>query len=102
MGQVFAGQMAQGAASPGPAQAGPGTPPPMPGSAPFFIAVNGQQAGPFEVALLRTKVGGDLKPETLVWRQGMGAWTPAKDVPELAGLFAAPPPMPGGPPPLPR
>ncbi|MCC6951900.1 MAG: SPFH domain-containing protein [Phycisphaerales bacterium] len=100
LGQVFGGQMAQSAGAPGPATAGPGTPPPMPGVAPYFIAVNGQQAGPFEPALLRTKVGGELTPDTLVWKQGMAQWTPAKDVPELAALFTAPPPMPG-PPPLP-
>ncbi len=86
---------------------GPGSPPPMGGvgvdvggaatTYPFFLAINGQQAGPFEFALLRTKViSGDLKPETLVWRAGMGAWMAAKDVPELAGILGggAPPPMP--------
>lgn len=80
-----------------PANAGPGTPPPIPGApAPFFIAINGQQAGPFEASLLPSKVrSGELKPETLVWRQGMAAWAPAKDVAELAGVLASmPPPLP--------
>jgi hypothetical protein len=27
----------------------------------------------------------------------MAGWVQAKDVPELAGLFVAPPPVPGGP-----
>lgn len=102
VGQMMAGQMAAANAAPQ-APAGPGTPPPVPGQSPFFIALNGQQAGPFDPALLRAKAqSGELRPETLVWRQGMANWTPARDVPEIAPLFVAPPPLPGGPPPLPR
>jgi membrane protease subunit (stomatin/prohibitin family) len=87
MGQMFAGQMAQQAQ---------GGPPPVPvAAAPFFIAVDGKQTGPFEVALLKHKAAsGELSPQTLVWRQGMGAWVAAKDVPELAPLFVVPPPLP--------
>ena len=106
LGGQFAGAMGQQI---GGAQAasmgGPGAPPPMgggivggaPPTYPFFLAINGQQAGPFEFTLLRSKVSsGDLKPETLVWRAGMASWAAAKDVPELAGILAggAPPPMP--------
>ena len=107
LGGQFAGAMGQQmGGSAGAAMGGPGAPPPMGGGGgmggpaptyPFFLAINGQQAGPFEFGLLRSKVGsGELKPETLVWRAGMGAWAPAKDVPELAGILAggAPPPMP--------
>jgi membrane protease subunit (stomatin/prohibitin family) len=108
VGGQFAGAMGQqiGGAQ-GAGMAGPGTPPAMGGvvggvggaapAYPFFLAVNGAQAGPFEFALLRSKVSsGDLRPETLVWRAGMTNWAPAKDVPELAGILAggAPPPMP--------
>lgn len=103
MGQMFAGMMGQAASGPGVGNAGPGTPPPVPQMSPFFVAVNGQQAGPFEIGMLRSKAAtGELSPDMLVWRQGMAGWTAAKEVPELAPLFVAPPPIPGGPPPLPK
>ena len=45
---------------------------------------------------LPARVGsGELTPTTLVWQQGMAAWTAAAEVPALAGLLAAiPPPLP--------
>lgn len=84
------------------------TPPPMPGAAPqpnvmFMVAVNGQQAGPFTVIQLQQLVAnGQFNAQSMVWRQGMAAWTAAGQVPELMGLFvqAQPqvaPPMPGMP-----
>jgi membrane protease subunit (stomatin/prohibitin family) len=103
MGGQFAGAMGQQmAGSAGAASAGPGTPPSLGGggapTVPFFLALNGKQAGPFEFMLLRSKVmTGELKPETLVWRQGMATWAAAKDVPELTSVLASgspPPPMP--------
>ncbi|MFI5843235.1 SPFH domain-containing protein [Catenuloplanes sp. NPDC051500] len=68
------------------------TPPPLPGTAAdWFVGVDGQQQGPFDVAGLTGKV----TRETLVWRAGLAAWVPAGQVPELASLFAAtPPPLP--------
>lgn len=97
MGQVFAGAMGQAVA---------GSPPPMPGAVPFFVAVNGQQMGPYDPGMLANLVrGGQLTPASLVWKQGMSAWLAASQVPELAALFnQSPPPIPGagGPPPLPR
>jgi membrane protease subunit (stomatin/prohibitin family) len=94
MGQVLGGMMAQGAVGPAPAASTP--PPPLPASAPYFLGINGQQQGPFEPALLRQKAAaGELTPDTLVWKQGMPAWTPAKDVPDLAAILgSAPPPLP--------
>jgi membrane protease subunit (stomatin/prohibitin family) len=86
LGQQMANQMApQGGA----------IPPPLP-SANFFIALNGAQAGPFDMNTLATRAGdGSLTRETLVWRQGMPGWTAAGAVPELQGLFGAtPPPLP--------
>jgi membrane protease subunit (stomatin/prohibitin family) len=72
------------------------TPPPLPATATFFVAINGQQAGPFDLQTLRTKVReGAVTRSSLVWKQGMASWTAAGSVPELAGVFAAvPPPMP--------
>ncbi|MCP5108510.1 MAG: SPFH domain-containing protein [bacterium] len=93
--QQQAYQGAPGAYQP-PAAAGP---PPIPGAVQFFVAMGGAQSGPFNVDVLRQMVVQQtLTPETLVWRQGMAAWTKASQVPELAGLFAPPPP---GPPPVP-
>jgi membrane protease subunit (stomatin/prohibitin family) len=113
MGQAFAGTMGGAMQqSAGVGAVGPGAPPPVPGAAvgggPLFLAVNGQQHGPFEPGLVIARArAGDLSPETLVWRQGMASWVAAKDLPELAAAFAqsgagaTPPPIPGAVPPPP-
>lgn len=71
------------------------TPPPVP-TLSLYIAVNGQQTGPFDIGGLKAKVSsGELTPETMVWKQGMAAWGAAKELPELSDLFgSAPPPLP--------
>jgi membrane protease subunit (stomatin/prohibitin family) len=72
-------------------------PPPPPVGISFFIAVNGQQSGPFQQAALQQLVAtGRLSSTTLVWRQGMPGWQLAGSVPELASVMspAAPPPLP--------
>ena len=78
----------------------PMAPPPMPAASTFFVAVNGQQSGPFDMNALSSMVAnGQLTKETLVWKQGMPAWAAAGTVQELSSLFGAvPPPMPGMPP----
>ena len=78
----------------------PMAPPPMPAASTFFVAVNGQQSGPFDMNTLSTMVkNGQLTKDTLVWKQGMPAWAAAGSVQELSSLFGAvPPPMPGMPP----
>jgi len=72
------------------------TPPPLPGTAGYFIAFNNTQAGPFDMATLGTKVReGGLARSTLVWKQGMSSWVAAETVPELQSLFTSvPPPLP--------
>lgn len=94
-GVALAGQMAN-ALQPGATVAA--MPPPLPGSAAvaFYVALNGAQAGPFDLTTLGTKVrDGAISRGTLVWKQGMAAWSPAESVPELQTLFAAvPPPLP--------
>ena len=101
-------------------QAGPAIPPPMPGAAPvpppiapqpeikLFIAVAGQQYGPYNMEMCKQMVqGGQLTPQSMVWMEGMPAWAPASQVPVLQTLFApaapAMPPLPptGGPTPPP-
>jgi membrane protease subunit (stomatin/prohibitin family) len=98
MGQQLAGAMAQGTAAPAAA-----APPPLPGQAGYFLGVNGQQVGPVAVADLPARIAsGELTPDTLVWREGMAAWTRAGDVPEVNAAFpASPPPLPPTAPPAP-
>jgi membrane protease subunit (stomatin/prohibitin family) len=71
-------------------------PPPLPGQAQYFAAVNGQQAGPFDMNTLRGMIAsGQITTETLVWKQGMSGWLAAAQVAEIAALFGAvPPPLP--------
>lgn len=80
-------------------------PPPLPTAVTFHAAINGAQQGPYDFGALSSLLSqGQLSGQTLVWRNGMAAWTPAAQVPELGQLFAAaaPPPLPAGaPPPLP-
>jgi len=89
IGQALAGQ--QPAAS-----ATAGTPPPIPGAATYFVAIEGKQTGPFDMQTLASQASsGRLTQQTLVWTQGMAQWTPAGQVPALAGVFAnVPPPLP--------
>ncbi len=98
MGFAMANQMGQAmGASAGPGQ-GVGAPPPLPQPALYFAAIDNQQAGPFDMNTLQQKVAASaVTRATLVWKQGMAAWTPAGDVPELVALFSA-----SGPPPLPK
>jgi membrane protease subunit (stomatin/prohibitin family) len=75
---------------------GQAMPPPMPAAVTYFVALNGQQAGPFtEEQLLQMAQSQQVKRDTLVWKNGMAAWTQAGQVAELNNLFGAvPPPMP--------
>ena len=72
------------------------TPPPVPGGASIFVAIDGQQTGPFDAAALKQQVqSGRLTRDTLVWKEGMAQWSPAADMPDVAKLFGAvPPPVP--------
>ena len=47
----------------------------------YYLAINGQQAGPFEEQDL---VANGMTADTMVWTQGMAQWLPAGQVPELA------------------
>lgn len=101
------------AAQPAAAQPAAGTvaPPPMPGGVPLpppinqqpqlqlFVAVDGQQYGPYNADQCRQMVQGrQLTPQTMVWMEGLPAWVPAAQVAVLQPLFAPPaaamPPLP--------
>ena len=71
-------------------------PPPIPGGVAYFVAVNGQQQGPFNMDQLRSAIGsGQLTRDSLIWKNGMPNWVKASENPETAGLFGSvPPPLP--------
>ena len=96
MGQQMAGMMNSMGQN---MQGAMNTPPPIP-NVQYHISVNGSQAGPFNMQqLAQMAQGWQLTPQTYVWKQGMENWAFAKDVAELATLFA--PPAPGSMPPPP-
>lgn len=96
MGQQMAGMMQNMGQN---MQQAMNTPPPMP-DVQYHISVNGAQAGPYNMQqLAQMAQNGQLTLQTYVWKQGMSNWAFAKDVPELASLFA--PPVPGSMPPPP-
>lgn len=68
----------------------------------FYLAINGQQYGPYDITTLtQLKTTGQLTPQTYVWHSGITQWLPAGQCPELAALFsinATPPPPPTTPP----
>lgn len=98
LGFAMANQMAKGMFQQGQqAQPGGAAPPPIPGAKQYYLAVNNQQAGPYdEQALQQLIQQKTLTPETLVWTKGMDNWAKAKDVPEVNNLFSQqePPPIP--------
>ena len=66
----------------------------------YMLAVNNQQAGPFNWEQLQQLVQqGQFTAQTYVWKQGMANWDFAGNIQELQPLFtAAAPQMPGMPP----
>jgi len=90
MGDMFAGQAQPGVGS------ASSPPPPLPPQVQFYVAVNGQQSGPFDMAALQQMVqSGQMTRDCLVWKQGMTAWDTAGQVTEMSALFGAvPPPLP--------
>lgn len=59
----------------------------------YFVAMPQGQQGPFPASEL---VARGVRPDMLVWTEGMADWRPAGTVGELSGMFpyAAPPPPP--------
>jgi membrane protease subunit (stomatin/prohibitin family) len=68
-------------------------PPPLPQEAAFFVALDGQQAGPFDKGKLQELLSsGKLTRQTMVWSKGMPGWIAAGSAPTLTALFAEVPP----------
>ena len=100
MGFAMAQQMGQAMSSPSTPATSPAAhaagPPPLPENPQFYLALDGEQAGPFSADVLRGYAqAGTLTRDTLVWREGMAQWTRASEVPGVANLFGpVPPPLP--------
>lgn len=63
-------------------------PPPVQAKSQTYLAVDNTQAGPFtDTELVKLIQNNLLSPDTLVWKQGMAAWTPASQVPDVNKLF---------------
>jgi membrane protease subunit (stomatin/prohibitin family) len=106
LGVALGAQMAnqlQGGAAPQPAAAAAAVPPPLPSAGTLYhVEIAGQSAGPYALPQLQAAVqAGQITGQTLVWANGMATWTAASQVPELAPLFSAPPPLPPSEPPAP-
>ena len=91
----MASQMGTMGAAPAAAPATPAAPPPLPGQRMYHVDHGGTAGGPYNMAQMQQGIAnGTVTGQTLVWAEGMAAWSPAQTVPELQALFSAPPPLP--------
>lgn len=73
-----------------------GMPPPIPQKefADIFVAVNAQHEGPYTLSTINAKVRtGEVKPDTMLWRNDMPEWIYARDFPGIIWQ-TTPPPIP--------
>jgi membrane protease subunit (stomatin/prohibitin family) len=72
------------------------TPPPIPATTNYFIAVNGQQTGPFPLSEITRQIQtNNITSNTLIWKQGLASWIAANEIDELKNYFNnTPPPIP--------
>ncbi len=90
MGAGMMGQVANMFQQPQPMPQGP---PPLPASAQYFVALNGQQNGPHTLAAIQQMIqNGTVNHHTQVWKAGMAAWGTANTLPELASILGQTPP----------
>lgn len=88
IGQNIAGTM-KSVMSGASAQPVSGTVPPHIPSISYHVTVNGQATGPFDiVTLTQMATTGQLRPDSLVWREGMSEWAKAATFDELKRLLA--------------
>jgi len=95
MGFALANKMSQ-SFTPSPNNKTQPTPPPIPQQTQYFVALNGQQSGPFSLADLENQIkSGTVTRQTLIWNQALVEWTKAAEVAELVSYFSVmPPPLP--------
>ena len=76
---------------------GGAVPPPMPAQTMYFYASNGTQHGPVSFEQMQALFAArTINRDSLVWKQGMSAWTALKEVDELKSFLGGntPPPLP--------
>jgi predicted Zn finger-like uncharacterized protein len=62
---------------------------PAPSASEWYVAIGQAQVGPLPLTEVKKKwEGGDVGPDSLVWRPGMSDWAPLTTVQELAGYLA--------------
>lgn len=67
----------------------------------WFYASEGKQQGPYPEGQFRDLIAqGVVRPDTLVWSEGMAGWQKAAEIPGLIGGGGGPPMMPAGGPPM--
>lgn len=72
------------------------TPPPVSGVT-YYVAVNGQATGPYDISTLKQMMtGGQFTSDSLVWKSGMAEWVKAGVVDDMKQLFSDIPPIPKG------
>ena len=71
-------------------------PPPIPQTTMYYVAVNGQQQGPFDSNVIIGYIqNGQITADTLVWKNGMPTWAKISTLVEFSNFFGAcPPPIP--------
>ncbi|MEQ1637672.1 MAG: SPFH domain-containing protein [Methylococcales bacterium] len=74
----------------------PDTPPPLPQQRLFYVAINDQKTGPFDLETLKQKIQqGEVNRATLCWHQPLADWLPAEKIADLGNIFPLqPPPIP--------
>lgn len=70
-------------------------PPPLVNNIQYFLAINGQQQGPFNLSTIASFIlNRSIVANTLVWKQGMSGWANIQSLPEFSQYFMVPPPIP--------
>ena len=65
----------------------PSVPPSIPKTT-YHVAVDGKAVGPFEVSKIQEMISsGEIKKETLLWKQGAPSWKQASQMEEFASFF---------------
>ncbi len=94
MGQGIGGMVADSVK-----QSGIAAPPPPPPSSSFYVAVNGQTTGPYQMDVIGQMVmRKEITAQTYVYKVGGSEWVYAANDPDIARLLASmtpPPPPPG-------
>lgn len=69
------------------------TPPPIP-TVGYYVAVNGQTTGPFDMNVLKQmSISGQFSADSLVWEDGMAEWLKAGTIDELKMVLSVMPPL---------